>query len=243
MTIITSKDNNRIKKARKLLKKKYRTNSYLVEGWHLLDEALAQGVEVRQIFVEEAYQERVAHLPHVLVVTREVLASLSEVPSPQGVIAELAFSPVETCDLSKGRWLLLEEVQDPGNVGTMIRTGDAAGITGVLLTSGCADIYNQKTLRAMQGSHFHLPIYRMPLSDILDGLALPLLASTLSQTSVDYRNVSPGTDFILAMGNEGQGISTSLAKASSQLVHIPMPGQAESLNVAIACGILLFSYL
>ena len=243
MTIITSKDNHRIKKARKLLKKKYRTTSYLVEGWHLLDEAIAQGVQILQIFVEESYQERVAHLSNVLVVTPEVLASLSEVPSPQGVIAELAFRSIDTCDLSKGRWLLLEDVQDPGNVGTMIRTADAAGISGVLLTAGCADIYNQKTLRAMQGSHFHLPIYRMAVSDIVKTSPLPLFASTLSQDSVDYRKVPATSDFILAMGNEGQGISANLAQASSQLVHIPMPGQAESLNVAIACGILLFSYL
>ncbi len=243
MTIITSKDNNRIKKARKLLKKKYRTTSYLVEGWHLLDEAISQGTPILQIFVVEAYRERVAHLPNVLVVSREVLASLSEVPSPQGVIAELAFSSADACDLTKGRWLLLEDVQDPGNVGTMIRTADAAGISGVLLTEGCADIYNQKTLRAMQGSHFHLPIYRLSVSEMLKMTTLPLFASTLNQESVDYRKVLPTPDFILAMGNEGQGISETLAQASSQLVHIPMPGQAESLNVAIACGILLFSYL
>lgn len=240
MTIITSKDNNRIKKARKLLTKKYRETSYLVAGWHLFEEAQSSGADIVQIFATPEAADRVAHLGQVVQVSEEVLKSLSELPSPQGIVAEVAMPDQTGLDLSQGRWLLLEDVQDPGNVGTMIRTADAAGLAGVLLTPGCADIYNQKTLRAMQGSHFHLPIYRLSLEELLTLEHPPILASSLDKGSVDYRQVDWPGSAILAMGNEGQGISQALVTASQQLVHIPMPGQAESLNVAVACGILVF---
>ena len=220
--------------------KKYRETSYLVAGWHLFEEAQSSGADIVQIFATPEAEERVAHLDQVVQVSEEVLKSLSELPSPQGIVAEVAMPDQTGLNLSQGRWLLLEDVQDPGNVGTMIRTADAAGLAGVLLTPGCADIYNQKTLRAMQGSHFHLPIYRLSLEELLTLEHPPILASSLDKGSVDYRQVDWPGSAILAMGNEGQGISQALVTASQQLVHIPMPGQAESLNVAVACGILVF---
>ncbi|HEM4919010.1 TPA: RNA methyltransferase, partial [Streptococcus suis] len=149
-------------------------------------------------------------------------------------------------DVLTGKFLVLEDVQDPGNVGTMIRTADAAGFDGVFLSDKSADIYNMKVLRSMQGSHFHLPVYRMPMTAIFSALKsnqIQILATTLSSQSVDYKEVTPNSSFALVMGNEGQGISTFVADEADQLVHITMPGQAESLNVAIAAGILLFSFI
>ena len=136
--------------------------------------------------------------------------------------------------------------QDPGNVGTMIRTADAAGYDGVFISDKSADIYNMKVLRSMQGSHFHLPIFRVQLKELLALLKtnhIPILASTLSKDSIDYRQVKIPASFALVMGNEGQGISDFMADQADQLVHISMPGQAESLNVAVAAGILLFSFI
>ena len=242
MTIITSKDNHKIKKARKLLIKKYRQDSYLIEGWHLFEEALVSRQPIRQVFVLEEYVDRLPAELEVVVVTQEVLKSLSEVPSPQGIIAEVLFPTLPKLEINQGRWLLLEDVQDPGNVGTMIRTADAAGLTGVILTSKAADIYNQKTLRSMQGSHFHLPVYRLAIKDLFDQVHVPVLATTLSERSVDYRGFS-SQDFLLVMGNEGQGISSLVEECADHLLHIPMLGQAESLNVAVACGIVLFRLL
>ena len=134
-------------------------------------------------------------------------------------------------------------MQDPGNVGTMIRTADAAGFSGVVVSSKSADIYSLKTLRSMQGSHFHVPIYRMPIETFVEEAKkgnLPILATTLSQNSKDYRELAQLADFVLVMGNEGQGISPFMTNQADQLVHITMKGQAESLNVAIAAGILMF---
>ena len=123
------------------------------------------------------------------IVSPEVLAEIADSKSPQGIVAEIKIQPIQHLQLAQGRYLLLEDVQDPGNVGTMIRTADAAGFDGVLLTDQSADLYNMKTLRSMQGSHFHLPIYRLATADLID-LAkksdLPIFASTLSDDSIDY---------------------------------------------------------
>ncbi|MFC5631959.1 MULTISPECIES: TrmH family RNA methyltransferase [Streptococcus] len=246
MQKITSRMNPTIKAAKKLLQKKYRQFSYLIEGWHLVDEALQSGAEILQIFVLEDMVERLDDFSNVLVVTPEILKDLSDSPSPQGIVAEVAFSEKSLPDALLGRYLFLEDVQDPGNVGTMIRTADAAGFDGVFLSDKTADIYNQKTLRSMQGSHFHLPIWRHCTSDtiaLLKASAVPILATTLSKESVDYRQLNQLDSFALVMGNEGNGISEMMTKEADQLVHITMPGQAESLNVAVAAGILIFSLI
>lgn len=246
MTIITSKSNSLIKKTKKLRQKKYRQTSYLIEGWHLVEEAQKAGSEFLNIFVLETFRERVADMSGVHVVTSEVMKELSDTPTPQGVIAELAYPKLDFPVDFSGRYLILEDVQDPGNVGTLIRTADAAGFSGVFLSEKSADIYNQKTLRSMQGSHFHLPIYRLPMADLLEKLkenSVPVLATTLSSQSVDYKTLPQLSRFALVMGNEGQGISKLMEENADTLVHITMPGQAESLNVAVAGGIVIFSLI
>ena len=238
MEIIQSKQNASIKSARKLLQRKHRKTSYLLEGWHLFEEAKASGAEILQVFVLEEMADCVANMAKVKLVSPEVLKELCETQTPQGIVAEIAKQSLS------GKYLLLEDVQDPGNVGTMIRTADAAGYDGVFLSDRSADIYNQKTLRSMQGSHFHLPIYRGPILDMVEACrkqGVPVLATTLSDVSVDYKAVKTDGNFALVMGNEGQGISQEMAESADQLVHISMPGQAESLNVAVAAGILMFS--
>ena len=245
MTIITSKANNLIKKTKKLLQKKYRKTSYLIEGWHLYEEARANKADILRVFVVEDFLERVGDEGQVVVVSYDVLKELTESQTPQGIVAEIALES-KKWQASNGRFLILEDVQDPGNVGTMIRTADAAGFDAVIVSDKSADIYSQKTLRSMQGSHFHLPIYRMPMSRVLDDVTahkIPLLASTLSKDSIDYRQLDKFSSFALVMGNEGQGISDEMEQRADYLVHIDMPGQAESLNVAVAAGILIFSLI
>ncbi|NQL66293.1 RNA methyltransferase [Streptococcus suis] len=246
MDIIRSKANNLVKQIKKLQQKKYRTSSYLIEGWHLLEEAGAAGATFEHILVLEEYAERVAGLPNVSLVTPDIMRDLADSKSPQGVLAQLALPRQDLPTSLTGKFLVLEDVQDPGNVGTMIRTADAAGFDGIFLTDKSADIYNIKVLRSMQGSHFHLPIYRLPVEELvryLQAQGLPILATTLSSQSVDYKDFQPGPSFAMVMGNEGQGISAYMEEVAAQLVHISMPGQAESLNVAIAAGILMFSFI
>ncbi|MFS1663043.1 TrmH family RNA methyltransferase [Streptococcus sp. zg-JUN1979] len=246
MIVIQSKANALVKQTKKLNQKKYRKDSYLIEGWHLLEEAIAAKATLRRVFTLECYKERCHDIKELVLVSEEVLRELSDSPTPQGVIAEVEMPSNEWDLTTLDRLLVLEDVQDPGNLGTMVRTADAAGFDAVILSDKSADIYNPKTLRSMQGSHFHLTIYRRAMSELLQELKqreVSILATTLSEVSVDYREVSPKVPFALVMGNEGKGISQSVIEASDKLLHIPMYGQAESLNVAVAAGILMFRLL
>ena len=243
MTIITSKANSVVKNAKKLHQKKYRKSAYLIEGWHLFEEAVQAGVTIEKIFALESHGDQLAAFPQTVWVSEEILRDLADTQTPQGIVAVIQKEEVGPPDFSQGKFLFLEDVQDPGNVGTMIRTADAAGLTGVIVSDKSADIYSLKTLRSMQGSHFHLPIYRMSSQAILEEAkeaGIPVLATTLSKDSVDYRELSSIENFVLVMGNEGQGISPLMAESADQLVHISMKGKAESLNVAVAAGILIF---
>ena len=243
MTIITSKANSVVKNAKKLHQKKYRKSAYLIEGWHLFEEAVQAGVMIEKIFALESYRSQLAAFPQTIWVSEDILLDLADSQTPQGIVAVVQKEEVGQAGLSQGKFLFLEDVQDPGNVGTIIRTADAAGFTGVIVSDKSADIYSLKTLRSMQGSHFHLPIYRMSSQRLLEEAkeaAIPVLATTLSKDSVDYRELPPIENFVLVMGNEGQGISPLMAEHADQLVHISMKGQAESLNVAVAAGVLIF---
>lgn len=244
--VITSKANQLIKQTKKLLQKKHRQQSYLIEGWHLFEEAQQSGQGFRHIFVLEELAERVADQEKVVLVSADVLKELTDSPSPQGIIAEIDMPQLAFPTDYQGKYLILEDVQDPGNLGTIIRTADAAGFDGVFLSEKSADVYNSKTLRSMQGSHFHLPIWRTNIYKICREMQehnTPVLATTLSKVSVDYKTVPHQESFALVMGNEGQGISAEMTALADQLVHITMPGQAESLNVAVATGILIFSFI
>ena len=245
MTIITSKSNSVVKNAKKLHQKKYRKSAYLIEGWHLFEEAVQAGVTIEKIFALESYRDQLVAFPQTIWVSEEILLDLADTQTPQGIVAVIQKEEIGLPDFRQGKFLFLEEVQDPGNVGTMIRTADAAGFTGVIVSDKSADIYSLKTLRSMQGSHFHLPIYRMPLASFVEEAKksnLPILATTLSRESKDYRELSSLENFVLVMGNEGQGISPAMVESAEQLVHIGMKGRAESLNVAVAAGILMFYF-
>ena len=243
MNVISSKANPLIKQSKKLHQKKYRKTSYLIEGWHLFEEAVASQAQILHIFALVDYKEELKHFLQVTFVSPEILSDLAASKTPQGIVAEVALPKVSLPEELSGKLLFLEDVQDPGNVGTMIRTADAAGFDAVFLSRNSADLYNLKTLRSMQGSHFHLPIYQLETKDFLllaKEKKVPILATTLSSNSVTYKKIKEKENFILVMGNEGQGISSQVEEAADQFIHIEMKGQAESLNVAVAAGILMF---
>ena len=135
MTIITSKANSVVKNAKKLHQKKYRKSSYLIEGWHLFEEAVQAGAKIEKIFALSEYGEKLTDYPQTVFVAEEILLDLADSQTPQGIVAIVQKEEEQLPDLSQGKYLFLEDVQDPGNVGTMIRTADAAGFSGVIVSS------------------------------------------------------------------------------------------------------------
>ncbi|GMA70238.1 23S rRNA methyltransferase [Leuconostoc litchii] len=192
------------------------------------------------------YLPNVPHGVPAFEISEEVAKHIAGTTTPQGIFAEISL-PEKTFDPSyvhDGAWLLLDKIQDPGNVGTLVRTADAAGFKGVVLGSGTADAFAPKVVRAMQGSQFHLEVLNGDLDEWVDALTannLPVYGSQLNEEAKSYRDVEPSTQFGLIVGNEGQGMSNELAAKTTANLYIPIQGQAESLNVAIAGGILMFS--
>ncbi|MBO0424214.1 TrmH family RNA methyltransferase [Enterococcus plantarum] len=253
MKEILSTKNAMIKELKKLHKKKYREEKqqYIIEGFHLIEEAEKANSQIDWVlfnqrgrtewsdWLDEQPQER------LIQVSYEVLESLSELPTPQGMIAIIRMPELENTIQFSGGWLLLDNVQDPGNVGTMIRTADAAGLSGVILGEGCSDIYNTKVLRAMQGSNYHLPVIFKPLDNIIDmfkKLKIPIYGTELNPEAIIYQKIPRTKNYALIMGNEGQGISSRFLEETDQNIYIPIKGAAESLNVAIAAGILMYHF-
>lgn len=151
----------------------------MIEGWHLFEEAQRSGQELIHIFVLEEMAERLSGFDQVVIVSPEILKELTSSPNPQGIIAEVKLCQQALPTSYAGKYLILEDIQDPGNLGTIIRTADAAKFDGVFLSEKSADVYNQKTLRSMQGSHFHLPIWRTDIyqvSQVMQQQKIPVLA-------------------------------------------------------------------
>lgn len=249
MKEIQSIKNPFIKEIKKLQQKKYRqqTNSYILEGFHLVQEASNAGAAIQEIFVNQRGQKEWSdwlgeHFPEYYLVSDEILKTLADQPTPQGMVAVVSMEETAIEQFS-GAWLLLDQVQDPGNVGTMIRTADAAGFSGVVLGEGTVDLYNPKTLRSMQGSQFHLPVVSRKLQDLIPELQLQQISvfgTALDKAAKNYRTLEERSDFALIMGNEGQGMNPELLAMTDANLYIPIKGQAESLNVAVAAGILMF---
>lgn len=246
MKYIESNQNPRVKKWKKLLTKKEREKSgqFLVEGFHLVEEALTNKL------VDELIIRMDTDLPlkwdlestEIYQVTDEIFSSITDTETPQGVVA-VCKQPNFQMDINKMTHLLLiDRVQDPGNIGTMIRTADAAGFNAVILGEGCADLYSPKVVRSTQGSLFHLPIIKGSLAKWITKLKesdMHVLGTAL-QGAVPYREMEQPNRFALLMGNEGSGVSDELLRMTTQNVYIPILGKSESLNVAVAAGILMY---
>lgn len=252
MKEIQSSKNPLIKETKKLQQKKYRQQSqaYLLEGFHLIQEAHAADVVLKDVFISQRGVNEWSdwieeNLSEYYLVSDEVLKNLASQPAPQGMIAVVEMPQEKEIDFS-GAWLLLDNVQDPGNVGTMIRTADAAGFSGVILGQGSADLYNPKTLRSTQGSLYHLTISNADLTKIIPQFQQQgslVLGTALDKKAKEYLTVEKTENVALVMGNEGQGMSSAVLALTDQNLYIPIKGQAESLNVAIAAGVLMFHLL
>ena len=223
---------------------RYETGEFLGDGVKLLAEAVRWGAELTAVVYTAG--TALPELPdgvRTAEVPEDVMRSVSPMAAPQGalILAKIpALAPPEILD--GARYLALEGVQDPGNVGTILRTADAFGADGLFLLPGCADLYNFKTVRSSMGAVFRLPAWTCSLDELralAERAGLALVGTALREDTADVRQADLARSVVL-LGSEGRGLSPEALEACRQTVKIPMRERCESLNVAAAAAVLLW---
>ena len=247
MERITSLKNPKVQGWKALKERKGRRESgcFLVEGFKMVEEALTSAFTVEAVLAQEERLEELALRPEcpVYLLPAGVLAAVCDTKTPQGVAAvvRMAQRPAKG-----GRLIALDGVQDPGNVGTILRTADAAGLDGAILSEQCADVFGPKTLRATMGSVFRVPV---TVTDDLPGYLRGLRTQGYSVLSSQldgepfYRRGDVGKRFCLVIGSEGNGVSDGVKAEATHRLKLPMRGGAESLNAAVAAGIMMYDLM
>ena len=251
--MITSKSNQKVKRVRRLLdssKERKERKLFVVEGKRLVKEAPAEWVE--ELYVSESFytfgKTDLSPYKTVEVLKDDVFKSLSDTVHPQGILAVVKQPEYllkglregdtnETCTI-----LLLDDIQDPGNLGTMFRTAEAAGVSGIIMSNGCADIFNPKAIRSTMGSIYRGPFIVDELVPAIENLKMDgfCVYGAALEEAVSFREVEYPLHRAIVIGNEGKGISTSVLNSVSERIKIPMKGKVESLNAAVSCAVLLF---
>ena len=244
--VITSLENEKIKNLIKLQKKKYRdlTDTYVVEGYHLIEEAYKIGIVLEVFLLEE---ESISWDIPCTYVSKEVMKKVSTLDTPSTMVAvchKRKFSDIQNRKVLLNKVLLLDEIQDPGNLGTIIRSSVAFGIDMIFLSENTVDLYNPKVLRATQGMDCHIPIFSLPIQEALAYFKKNdyIIYGTNVENGVDARSLGEEErkKFCLIVGNEGRGVRKEIQEMCDQNLYIPMKKNVESLNVGVACSILLY---
>ncbi|OUQ61691.1 RNA methyltransferase [Flavonifractor sp. An112] len=248
MERITSRQNPLVARLRKLgndKKTRRQEGVFLCEGHKLVEEALRWNAVVETLVVAEGI-EPPRELPEgvrLVEVPADVLKSVSTVDTPQGMLAVCRtpdLTPPKT--LTPGLYLVLDGVQDPGNVGTVWRTADAFGAEGVFLLPGCAEPFSPKTVRSTMGACFRLPVWETGLEELtvlLKTAELPLYATALREDTADLRAADLSRAAVV-IGSEGRGVSQAVLDACALTLKIPMRDRCESLNAAVAASVVLW---
>lgn len=236
----------------RLASRKYRDSygQFLVEGEKVIRDAINAGQKLITVLAEDGYPIDEDEFPCACAtVENKLFSQLAQTATTQGIIAI-----AEKQNLSKGEFcgrigeksgnvILLDRLQDPGNIGTIIRTADAAGYSGVMTIKGTADLYSPKIVRATAGSLFRMPVYAadspQEAVEILESAGKTILATGFD-TELYYYDVDMKKNTGLIIGNEGNGISDELMEQAHMIVKIPMDGEIDSLNAAVAAGILMY---
>lgn len=259
--IITSRQNSRVKQLRAAFSANGRgaggaqSGLVAIEGEHLLLEALRSGLELTTVFAQAGKERLLRKLPlgaspEVLLLSEDVFRSAVATETPQGVAAllhtpnfgreDLLRSAGETSSAPTPLILVAAGLQDPGNLGTLIRSAEAFGATGVLALQGTVSHWNQKALRSSAGSTFRLPVVLGTMDDLrwLQSMGVRLLAATMDGTPIEHADLR--TAVAVLIGNEGAGLPPELLALAHERVAIPCPGPVESLNAAVAGSLLLY---
>ena len=238
MEIITSLENKRIKNLSKLLIKKYRDEEgkFLVEGEHLVEEAYKAGVLLEVIKCDDYVREFDVN---TTIVTYDVIKKLSYTQTPQKIIG--VCKKIEEKEIGN-KVLILEDLQDPGNLGTIIRSSVAFNVDTIIVSNNTVDIYNDKVLRSSEGMLFHINIIKRSIDTLIDELHENgyKLVGTKVDGGKNIKEVQLSGKFAVIMGNEGSGVSLSVLNKCDEYLYIPMNSICESLNVGVATSIILF---
>ena len=243
MMIITSKNNPLVKETVTLKDKKGRKQlgSFLVEGRKMTEECLRGGMSVEKVFVCEGVECAFPVAEDKLVtVSADVMRHLSDEKTPQGVLCRVQI-PVRPLAAPKGNCLLLDGVADPGNMGAIIRTANAAGYEEIYLTKECTDPYSPKSVRASMSGVFFTKLYiaeRTEILSVLKNAGVELVVADMGGENVF--SFQPKRQFALVIGNEANGISKEVKDSADRTVRIPMQSSQESLNAAVAAGISMY---
>ena len=242
--ILTSKNNPLIKETAALKEKKGRREqgAFLVEGVKMVRECQKSGLEIEKIFLTPTFQENnsseVFDEEKLVLVSDDVMLRISDEKTPQGIVARVKI-PEKKLGKPQGKCLLLDGVSDPGNVGTIIRTANAAGYEEIYLTEECADPYSPKSVRASMSGIFFTKIHRATRDEVLSVLSdTPIVVADMG--GVNVFSFHAPKRFALAIGNEANGISQAVRNRAAHTVKIPMQATQESLNAAISAGIIMY---
>ncbi len=241
---ITSAKNPKYKYIKSLLLKKERQKNgeYTVEGEKSVNDAIKAGADISCIAVSDDYAKQVNLSDmagaDLYIVKSAVFPALCETKTPQGILAVIRMHNSRKFAPDKN-YVYCDRISDPGNLGTIIRTADAAGF-GVLLSPGCAELYNPKTVRASMGSFFHTSVCEGIGYEQLKQSGLRLIAGALGAESRDYREADYSKPCAVIIGNEANGVSQELLDMCDERVIVPIYGGAESLNAAVAAALLMY---
>lgn len=253
--VITSDQNKIVKYLKSLQIKKFRDKEkkYLVEGTRLVEDALGSGVEICGVYgcLELLKDERAKTLwanlqgqYPTIEFTKKIFKEVANTDSPQGILLVCRQQTERDMEIGKeGLFLFCDSIQDPGNMGTIIRTADAAGVKGVILSEGTVDVYNPKVVRSTMGSLFHLPVFKVQEGRrflfAMQKEGWNVIAADLSGEEA-YFKYKYGERTIIVVGNEANGISPEILGIADKIVYIPIVGKAESLNAAVAASIMVY---
>lgn len=252
---ITGKDNRILKTLRSLKTRNGRKKLglYFVEGERIVKDTLTLATEnISFVVFSSSYFENnrdfclsLENNTECYLISDKLFVEISDTKTPQGILMVLSVQSSSLDDFSAdGNILILDSVQDPGNMGTIIRTAEAMGISSVFLTKGSTDIYSPKVLRSAMGSAFRTDFYFIDTEDLytLKDKGYKLYSAALSENSIPLDNVKPEKNAAIIIGNEANGISEEILEISDYLIKIPMTGKIESLNAAIAAAIVMYHF-
>lgn len=245
--IITSKDNEIIKNIKKLKEKKYRLDSYIVEGIKMVKEAISENQEIALIAIREDFKiDFDTKKIKIVTISNKIFNDISDVKTPQGILAVIKKNQNNQIETNSDYILALDSLQDPGNMGTIIRTADSANINQIIINKTTVDPYSPKVIRSTMGA-----IYRTNIIEVEDLKAtlkemkskgFQIITTDLKATQSIY-DINYNNKTVVVIGNEANGVSQEILQTADKKVIIPMLGKTESLNASIAASIMIYEYV